>query len=129
MSVRRLRIGFPSNQIMLILMGILILYLAVDFGRQVIVSQQQTTELSQVQAQVAASNGQQAMLQAQLEYSRSDAAAEAWAREQGWVKANEVPVVIVAPDTVPAVETQPQGAGSVSGTTLREWWNLFFGNP
>jgi len=126
---RRWRIGFPSNQIMLILMAILIVYLAADFGRQVIVSQQQKTELGQVQAQIAASVEHRTALEAQLEYSRSDAAAEAWAREQGWVKANEVPVVIVAPDTAPAVETQPNGAGSVSETILQEWWNLFFGNP
>ena len=45
MSERRLRIGFPSNQIVLILMGILVLYLAADFGRQVIVSQQQNDDL------------------------------------------------------------------------------------
>jgi len=129
MSERRLRIGFPSNQIVLILMGILVLYLAADFGRQVIVSQQQSDDLSQVQAQIAASEEHQAVLQAQLEYSQSDAAAEAWAREVGWVKAGEVPVVIVAPGAVvPGAETQPNATPSGSGTMLKEWWNLFFGS-
>ncbi len=129
MSERRLRIGFPSNQIVLILMGILVLYLAADFGRQVIVSQQQKDDLGKVQAQIAASNDRQAALQAQLGYSLSDAAAEAWAREQGWVKAGEVPVVIVAPAAVPGSEAQPGDTGSGSGTILKEWWNLFFGSP
>ena len=128
MSERRLRIGFPSNQIVLILMGILVIYLAADFGRQVIVSQQKKDGLSQVQAQIAASQEHQAALNAQLEYSQSDAAAEAWAREQGWVKAGEVPVVIVAPGALPGSEAQPDDNGSGSGTILKEWWNLFFGS-
>jgi len=128
MSERKVRIGFPSNQIVLILMGILILYLAVDFGRQVIISQQRQSELRAAQAQILGSQERQAALQSQLEYSESDAAAEAWARDQGWVKANEVPVVIVAPTAVSGLETHDAEPGSRSGPVLREWWELFFGS-
>jgi cell division protein FtsB len=129
MSDRKLHIAFPSSQIVLVLMGILILYLAVDFGWQVIVSQQRRNDLRDVQAQIDGSRQRQAELKKQLEYSQSNAAAEAWARDQGWVKANEVPVVIVAPAGDSGSATQGGEAGSsASDSILDQWWDLFFGN-
>lgn len=127
MSDRKLRIGFPSGQIVLILMGILVLYLAVDFGRQVIISQQRRNDLRAVQAQIKAGEARHAALVADLEYSQSDAAAEAWARDQGWVKSGEVPVVIVAPQTESEASRAGGDSASLAGTVLREWWDLFFG--
>ena len=129
MSDRKLHVTFPSSQIVLILLGILILYLAVDFGRQVIISQQRRNDLREVQAQMGASLQRQAELKKQLEYSQSNAAAEAWARDQGWVKANEVPVVIVAPSDASGSTTQGgEAGGSASDSILNQWWDLFFGN-
>ncbi|HNS51404.1 MAG TPA: hypothetical protein PKO09_09500 [Anaerolineae bacterium] len=127
MSHRNVRIGFPSGQIVLILMGILVLYLAVDFGRQVIISQQRRNELRAVQAQIADGERRHEALLAELEYNESDAAAEAWARDQGWVKTGEVPVVIVAPHTEVEASQVSAEVGFPAGTVLREWWELFFG--
>jgi hypothetical protein len=129
MSDRKLRVAFPSGQIVLILMGVLVLYLAVDFGRQVILSHQRHDELRAIQSQISASAEHQADLQKRLEYGQSDAAAEAWARSQGWVKANEVPVVLVAPAGTGSSETQGNGSGgSASDSVPDKWWDLFFGN-
>jgi cell division protein FtsB len=129
MSNRKLRSVFPASQLVLILMAILVAYLAFDFGRQVISSQQVQKELHQIEGQIGATLEQQEGLKKQLEYSQSDAAAEAWARQQGWVKENEVPVVIVAP-TSASGEVAPTGEGSSSGSdsALDAWWDLFFGS-
>jgi hypothetical protein len=127
MNKRKLRVVFPSSQIVLILMGILVLYLAVDFGRQVIISQQYKARLLAVQAKKAAASDRQAALQDQYEYIQSDKAPSDWGRNLGWAKPNEVPVVIVAPDEASG-SASPSDAGSVPPDgNLNEWWELFFG--
>ena len=129
MRNRKLDLAFPASQIVLALMGILVLYLAVDFGRQIIVSQQRRNELREVRAQIDNSLARQVELKKRLEYGQSDAAAEAWARDQGWVKENEVPVVIVSPAGAGESATQGSTASSaVSDSVLDKWLELFFGN-
>ena len=129
MRNHKLGLAFPAGQIVLALMAILVLYLAVDFGRQIIVSQQRRSELREVRAQIDNSLGRQVELKKQLEFGQSDAAAEAWAREQGWVKENEVPVVIVSPAGAGDSATQGSRAGSpAADSVLDKWLELFFGN-
>ena len=114
------------KQLLLILMGTVLLYLVVNFGRQVAVSYQQGQELEQIQAKVSLAKEQNQVLHDYLDYAQSDSAAEAWAREQGWAKSGEVPVIIVAPSAAesPAIELPAQE----SPTSNRQaWWELFFG--
>jgi len=114
------------GQLLLILMGIILLYLIVSFGRQVAVSFQRGQELDQIQEKVSLAEEQNQELHDYSGYANSDPAAEAWAREQGWAKPGEVPVIIVAPSAVeaPATESQPQESPA---SYRQAWWELFFG--
>jgi len=114
------------SQLLLILMGIILVYLVVSFGRQVAVSFQRGQELDQIREKVSLAEAQNQELHDYLDYAKSDPAAEAWAREQGWAKPGEVPVIIIAPSAVeaPATESPPQE----SPVSYRQsWWELFFG--
>jgi type II secretory pathway pseudopilin PulG len=116
------------NQILLILIGTLLLYLVVNFGRQVAVSYQRHQELGQVQSQISAAQSRTQELQEYLDYALSDGAAEAWARQQGWAKPGEVPVLIVASSTGGSSATQTQPAQADSPASYQQsWWELFFG--
>jgi cell division protein FtsB len=130
MAGGRVRRAFPINQLLLLVMGFVILYLVADFGRQVVSSRQRQEELQQIEQSVQVAQQKTEQLDARLEYARSPQAAEEWAREQGWAKKDEVPVVILAPvapessDVGPA----PKADGAIPGPR-EAWWNLFFREP
>jgi len=119
------RIPFIS-QLLLILMGTILLYLVANFGRQVAVSYQQRQELSQIQEKVKLAKAQNQELRNYLDYANSNSAVEAWAREQGWAKTGEVPVIVIAPAAAeaPAIESAPQESPA---SYRQAWWELFFG--
>ena len=118
----------PFGQILLVIMGIVVLYLAVDLSRLVSVGYQRRQELRRVEAQLTAAQARQSELQAQLAYARSEAAVDEWARDNGLVRAGEVPVVIVAPEAEGRTPPGQQPAGDADPATIREaWWRLFFG--
>jgi hypothetical protein len=114
------------RQLLLIMMGTILLYLVVNFGRQVAVSYQRGHELDQIQEKVSLAEERNQELHNYLEYAKSDSAAEAWARKQGWAKAGEVPVIVVAPSTIetPVLESSPQESPA---SYRQAWWELFFG--
>jgi hypothetical protein len=114
------------RQLLLIMMGTILLYLVVNFGRQVAVSYQRGHELDQIQEKVSLAEERNQELLNYLEYAKSDSAAEAWARKQGWAKAGEVPVIVVAPSTIetPVLESSPQESPA---SYRQAWWELFFG--
>jgi hypothetical protein len=129
MGESKVRFGFPVRQIVLILMTALVLYLAVDFGRQVILSNMRQDDLQQVKDDVAAALQKKQYLEKRLEYVLSPQAAEEWARSVGWVKANEVPVVLVGPTAVPA-DAGSEGSLSPADQDANRtrWWDHFFGD-
>ncbi len=127
MTDRKSRIAAPLSQVLLLVLGILIIYLVVDFGRQVLVSHKRRAELRQLEERIDAARKGGAALEEHLAYARSPEAAEAWARNQGWARADEVPVVIVAPEgeapsNPVARRAQPRGLSSVR----QGWLDLFF---
>jgi hypothetical protein len=113
---------------LLILMGVLVLYLVVDFGRQVGVSHQRREELRQIEYSIMAANEEGAQLLGELEYATSPEAAEAWARRNGLTRPGEVLVVPVGPseDSEAPVEQQPE-AGAAFDQPREAWLHLFFG--
>jgi cell division protein FtsB len=129
MTEKRLSLAYPLSQLVLILMAVLILYLAVDFGRQVVLSYQKKEELRQVQEKLGASQTRAGELEERLRYAKSPEAAEGWARQMGLVKPNEVPVVLVEPATAASTGGQ-NDAGALYGTQDNQdrWWEFFFGN-
>lgn len=129
MMDRPARRALPLGQILLIVMGIVILYLLIDFGRLVGVSYQRRKELHQVEQQLLAAQDRQAELQERLAFAQSDAAVEEWARENGMAQPDEMPVVIVAPAAGGSLQQDRVQAESTSPDLFREaWWDLFFGS-
>jgi hypothetical protein len=126
MTGREVRRTPFSSQLLLILMGTVLLYLVVNFGRQVAISYQRGQELQQIQERVGLAEERNQELREYQAYANSDAAAEAWARDQGWAKAGEVPVIIVAPpaSASPATELPSQESPA---SYRQAWWELFFG--
>jgi cell division protein FtsB len=122
--------AFPERLILSILMGIALLYLGWGFVRQAGVSHQRREELRRLEQEIEAAQQEAASLQEQLGSAQSPEAAEAWARENGWAKEDEVSIVVVAP----TARSLPGGAQALPedntpGPKREAWWNLFFGTP
>jgi hypothetical protein len=127
-AVDKTRWALPFNQILLILMGVLLLYLVVDFGRQVGVSYQRREELRQLDQKILAAEQESFELDRQWQYINSPDAAEAWARANGWTRQDEVLVVFVGPSPESAEEELGgEQAGTDFHTPRDAWWDLFFG--
>jgi cell division protein FtsB len=112
----------------LVIMGIVILYLGASFARQATISHQRREELRELEAEIAATETENVDLQERLEYAQSPAAAEEWARENGWAKEDEVSVVVVAP----SVQSSPSDTHGTTeepkpSSNREAWWDLFFG--
>jgi cell division protein FtsB len=122
MTDGRVRNSLPLVRILLILMGVLALYLLANFVRQVAISQQRRSELSELEQAIADAE------QEALTYAQSDAAVEEWARTIGWARPDEVSVVVVAPSasTSTGEEGRSQGGGGLA-LPRDAWWELFFG--
>jgi cell division protein FtsB len=128
MTGGRVRRALPISQFLLLVMGLLIVFLVVDFGRQVASSYERQADLEQVEREIQAARQQTQQLEARLIYARSSQAAEAWAREQGWAAPDEVPIVIVAPPEAPPSDTGASAEGDTALLSYREaWWAYFFG--
>jgi cell division protein FtsL len=129
MTDRKVRGLVPLRLILAILMAGMILYLGVGFVRQASASHQRQEELRRIEQEIAAASQKNAWLEERLQYVHSVAAAEEWARENGWAKEDEISVVVVAPWTesssdpglAPKLEAGPR-------TTREAWWDWFFGD-
>ena len=94
------------------------------------VSNQRRAELESLRQQIAAAEEQQTRLKEQLEYVQSGEAVDAWARQNGFAKPGEVPVVVVAPPGDASPRADEGSEEPVAPSSFREtWWNLFFGSP
>ena len=122
--------ALPLRLILSVLMGIALLYLGWGFVRQVSVNHQQREKLRELEQDIEAAQQEAAGLEKRLVTVQSPAAAEAWARENGWTKEDEVSIIVVAPPAQPP----PGSEGAVpednkTGPKREAWWDLFFGNP
>lgn len=100
--------------------------LAVQFGRQVYANWEIGQEAARLQAQIAAVEAENAQLQAELEYLRSDAYVSAEARRLQNVGTAGDQVLIIPPG---AEAPLPQALTEVEPRKplLQQWWDLFFG--
>lgn len=128
MFVRKALRLFSLGNLLLIATGILILYMGSSFVQQIGTHLQRQEELDQLERRLETARQEEILLHEELEYVQSAEAAEAWARENGWAKSDEVSVVIVAP---PADLDQQEGGNLEGDDSPRSgpeiWWDLFFG--
>jgi cell division protein FtsB len=120
--------ALPINQVLLLLIGLLLAYLVVDFGWQVVSSYQRQEELGRIERAIESAQDETRQLEARLNYAESAQAADAWAREQGWAKPDEVPVLVIAPSAGSSSTTDGSAQTNSDLFSHREaWWDLFFG--
>jgi hypothetical protein len=123
-----LRRAVPYRLILSVLMGVVILYLVGNFVVQAGVRLDLRDKLHRVEREIAATEKTNDGLRARLDYVLSDDAAEAWARENGWAKPDEVLVVVLAPEGEAAPSTDISPEEDAGPATSRDsWWDLFFG--
>jgi cell division protein FtsL len=118
------------NQILLLLMVAMLLYLFASFARQVTVSLERQKELEKVDQQVAAELEIREQLEADLAHALSSAAVDEWAHKNLWGPEGEV---IVAPardnEMLPRDSQMAPEDTERSDSPQNDWWDLFFGTP
>jgi cell division protein FtsB len=115
------------SQLLMILVGIVVVYLVMDFGRTVMASRRQNEDMKELQGRLKAVYEEQGQLEDRVRYNYSEQAVDDWARELGMVKENEVAVTIIADEEVPKppVREKPRTTPA-SIPARRVWWDLFF---
>jgi cell division protein FtsB len=109
--------------IVLLIVGTL---LAVQFGRQVYANWEIGQRAAEIEAQIAAVDAENAQLQAELDYLRSDAYVSAEARRLANLGTAGEQVLIIPPG---AEEPLPEELSAVEPPKplLEQWVQLFFG--
>jgi hypothetical protein len=129
MTNRVARKSLPLGQLLIVIAVAVAIYLLVDFGQQVQVSNERREELERIQQKIAAAEEQQIRLEEELVYVQSGEIVEEWARQNGFAKPGEVPVVVVAPPGDSSPLTEQGSEDPTRPSSIREtWWSLFFGN-
>ena len=122
------------NQLLLILMGAMLVYLVVSFAHQVTISHQQTAELNRIEEKLRIASAEKAQLEAYLEYIWSSEALDYFGRLFGWTRPGEYLVVPFGLQTeVPPPEQVLEKEGLEAVNAPRSprdaWQELFFNTP
>jgi hypothetical protein len=128
------RVARFFSQLLMILVGIVVVYLVMDFGRQVVTSRRLNDDLKESQARLDAVYEEQRELEDRVRYAYSVEAVDDWRRMHGLVNENEVAVIIVdydeeAPEAPEAPETPVRERPRTTPASIparRVWWDLFF---
>lgn len=125
------RIQLPASRrgaawmVVLLIVGV---FLAVQFGRQVYANWEIGRRAEAIQAQIAEVEAQNAQLEAELDYLRSDAYVSSEARRLANLGAPGEQVLIIPPGAEQPVP--PQAAlAEAPKPMLQQWLELFFGAP
>ncbi len=128
MTDDKIRGVLPYRLILLILMAAVLLYLAAICIVRTHDRLALRKRLDRIDAEIAVAEKENVELKARLDYVSSNDAAEAWARDNGWAREDEVLVVVLAPDSETEGRAQLQQADEGTSTSNRDaWWDLFFG--
>jgi cell division protein FtsB len=109
--------------VVLLIVGTL---LAVQFGRQVYANWEIGQEAARIEAQIAAVDAENAQLQAELDYLRSDAYVSAEARRLANL-GNPGDQVLIIPPGAEAPLPEELTAVEPPRPMLEQWFELFFG--
>jgi hypothetical protein len=115
------------NQLLLLLMGAMLVYLVVSFARQVTISHHQTADLNHLEEQIRIASAEKIQLEEYRDYVWSIEALEWFGRQFGWSRPDEqivVPYGLEAGAAAPEAETLEDGAEP--GSPQDAWLELFF---
>jgi hypothetical protein len=115
------------NQMLLVLMVAMLIYLVVSFAHQVTISHQQTAELNQLEEKIRISATERAQLEGYLEYLWSSEALDLFGRLFGWTRPDEQLVVPFGMEAeVPPPEPRSLEDVNALGSPQDAWQELFF---
>jgi cell division protein FtsB len=114
--------GVAGLVVLLIVAGLL----AVQFGRQVYANWEIGQRAAELEAQIAAMDAENELLEAELRYLRSDAYVSAEARRLANLGADGDQVLII-PSGAEAPLPDELAAANRPAPLLEQWWALFFG--
>ena len=117
----------PINQILALLLVALVVYLAVDFGRQVGISRQRREELRRLEQDIQTTQAEAQELAEQYQYATSPRAAEEWALHNGLGRPGETLVMFVGSTTAAAPAMDRTVKENAPRSPREAWWDLFFG--
>jgi cell division protein FtsB len=119
---------FSLGNILRVATVVLVLYMGSGFVKQIGTHLQVQADLEQLEQRQEAARQENALLREELEYTQSPEAVEAWARENGMARSDEVSIAIVAPPASPDRQEGDDLQGDDSAPSGPEvWWSLFFG--
>ena len=110
----------------LVVLLIIAALLAVQFGRQVYLNWEIGQRAADLEAQIAAIEAENDLLEAELGYLRSDAYVSAEARRLANLGA-EGDQVLIIPSGAEAPLPEDLAAANAPRPLLEQWWALFFG--
>jgi cell division protein FtsB len=115
------------SQLLMILVGIVVVYLVMDFGRQVVASGRLNEDLKESQARLDKVYEEQKELEDRVRYAYSVEAVDDWRRIHGLVNENEVAVIVVDYDEAPEAPVRETPRTTPASIPARRvWWDLFF---
>jgi cell division protein FtsB len=112
----------------LVVLLIVAAFLAVQFGRQVYANWEIGQAAAQLEAEIAATEAENDLLEQELRYLRSDAYVSAEARRLSNLGA-EGDQVLIIPSGAEAPLPEELAAANAPRPLLEQWWALFFGPP
>lgn len=128
MTGKKLRNTPLINQLLLILMGAVILYMAVSFVRQIGISRQRQAELEKLTQSIGVAREERVRWENYLEHVQSEAAVEARGRKLSWGRPDQELIVPVGGGAEPSPGAQESVEDRTDPTSPRNaWWDMFFG--
>lgn len=114
--------GVAGLVVLVIVAGLL----AAQFGRQVYANWEIGQRATQLEAEIAATEAENELLEAELHYLRSTGYVSTEARRLGNLGA-EGDQVLIIPSGAEAPLPEELAAANAPGPLLEQWWTLFFG--
>ena len=128
---RRPRYTLPSSRgglAWLLVLVVIGAFVAFQVGRQVYASWSINQEAARIQAEIDATQAQNARLQQELEYLRSDAYISLEAKKLENVGRPDEHVLIIPPGSEVQLPASAEERGKAPPPLLQQWLSLFFGS-
>ncbi|HRN49794.1 MAG TPA: hypothetical protein PLC52_01645 [Anaerolineales bacterium] len=118
LTTKRMWVGLGVLALLIVLFG---------FTRRVAEFSRLSDQLEREQAYITELAATQQSLQDSIAYANSEAAVEAWAREQGrWSRPGDFPVIPLPPAEFTPQAPTPQAEFDTAASNFDIWWSWFF---
>lgn len=130
LPLKRQKRPITSMQFVFVVILAIGLLLALNLSGRIAAGQRIQADRAKLEQQLAALEATHAALQRELQYVRSNAFVEDWARREGkMVREGEVLVVPIPSGDAPTPTPLPPPEEPKEIVTWRVWWDLFFDSP